>query len=289
MKMKKEKTTIKSINFHLWKACNFKCKYCFATYNDSIDLYKIKKNLDKQEMFKIVKEIADYGIEKISFAGGEPFLCNWLDELVVYSKSLGLTTMVITNGYKLDEKFLQKVENSLDWLTISIDSLKSEQLLKIGRSNGRKTMTKKDYLEKIALLKKYNVKFKMNTVVNTFNYNEDFTDFIKITTPLRWKVFQVLPISGQRETIKELFVGQKEFMSFVKKHEKNGIEIIAENNDAMLNSYLMIDPLGRLYDNSKLKLNYSKPVLEIGLDKAIEQIVVSDSKFIKRKGNYNWK
>ena len=27
-------TQIPSVNFHLWKPCNMKCRFCFATFQD---------------------------------------------------------------------------------------------------------------------------------------------------------------------------------------------------------------------------------------------------------------
>ena len=42
--------------------------------------------------------------------------------------------------------------------------------------------------------KEYNILFKLNTVVNKFNYLEDMTENVKKLNPVRWKVFQCLPI-----------------------------------------------------------------------------------------------
>ena len=40
----------------------------------------------------------------------------------------------------------------------------------------------------------YNVLFKLNTVVNKFNYQEDMIEPLKKLNPVRWKVFQCLPV-----------------------------------------------------------------------------------------------
>ena len=40
----------------------------------------------------------------------------------------------------------------------------------------------------------YGVMFKLNTVVNKFNYNENMMDKILALNPVRWKVFQCLSI-----------------------------------------------------------------------------------------------
>ena len=43
---------IPSINYHLTKSCNMKCKFCFATFND---LGVVKHNLENSK--KIISEI----------------------------------------------------------------------------------------------------------------------------------------------------------------------------------------------------------------------------------------
>jgi len=280
--------TIKSINFHIWKPCNFKCKYCFATFEDSKALYNEKKNLTKIEMLQIIDEIVANGFEKITFVGGEPLLCPWLDKLIIYAKSKGLVTMIVTNGYLINEDWLQKVAKGLDWVTISIDTLNEDQLLKIGRSNGQRIISKEEYLKRILLLEKYDIKFKMNTVVNSVNYKEDLSSFVEVAKPKRWKVFQVLPIKNQNETIDDLLIDRDLYEEFIlRQKDKDGV-LVAEDNELMINSYLMIDPLGRFFDNTNYTLNYSDSILEVGFKEAMGQISISTDKYYARGGEYAW-
>ena len=74
---------IPSVNFHLWEPCNMKCKYCFATFKDVKQSILPKGHLPKAEAIEIVKELAEYGFKKITFAGGEPTLCKWLPDLII--------------------------------------------------------------------------------------------------------------------------------------------------------------------------------------------------------------
>ena len=50
------KPIIPSINYHITKACNMKCKFCFATFNDlgvvKHDLKKSKKIISDAELIK---------------------------------------------------------------------------------------------------------------------------------------------------------------------------------------------------------------------------------------------
>ena len=91
-----EKTLPPSINFHLWRPCNMKCKFCFATFEDSRD-YLPKGHLPQEEHLNLINEIIKTGFSKITFVGGEPTLCKWLPNLIKRAKEGGLTTMIVTN------------------------------------------------------------------------------------------------------------------------------------------------------------------------------------------------
>lgn len=75
----------------------------------------------------------------------------------------------------------------LDILAISCDSFDEDTNQLIGRAQG-----KKSHLENLYKIRRwcanYKVAFKINTVVNTFNVDEDMRDNIKMLDPVRWKV-----------------------------------------------------------------------------------------------------
>jgi radical S-adenosyl methionine domain-containing protein 2 len=285
----KNNKIIPSVNFHLWEPCNMRCKFCFATFQDVKKTILPKGHLPKEEAIKIVKQLAYFGFEKITFAGGEPTLCPWISDLIKIAKEYGLTTMVVTNGSKLTDDFLKKNKKYLDWIAVSIDSLNESSNLSIGRKMHKdKTISKEKYLTIIKNIKKYGYGLKINTVINEFNYIEDFNNFIKITKPKRWKVLQVLPIKNQNdENIDSLKITTEKFNFFVKKH-KNILSMVSENNNEMKGSYVMIDPAGRFFENSKGFHQYSEPILSIGVKKAFNKMNYDYKKFIDRDGQYNW-
>lgn len=280
---------ISAINFHLTKHCNYKCKFCFATFADK----PLKTILSKGDMIQIINQCTEHSVSKISFVGGEPMLCNWLDELIIYAKNNGLTTMLVTNGSLLTSTWLKKVQNYLDWVSLSIDSLETETLRKIGRSRGKKTLSREKLIGLIESIQVMNIRFKINTVVNALNYTENMNDFMIKASPKRWKIFQVLPIKGQSDnTINEMKISDEQFEYFLINHKKaqNRIKnFVVENNELMTNSYVMIDPFGRFFDNTNHQLNYSEPILNVGFEEAYKQINFSLDKFNLRDGNWSWK
>ncbi len=280
---------IPSVNFHLWEPCNMRCKFCFATFQDVKQTILPKGHLSKEKAINVVKKLADYGFKKITFAGGEPMLCPWLPMLIKTAKELGMTTMLVTNGSQLTERFLIENKTYLDWIAISIDSLNEATNLNIGRAIvGKRALTEAFYKERIKDIKKHGYGLKVNTVVNAYNHLDDFNDFINFAKPKRWKVLQVLPIEGQNDHKIDAFkISGKQFNTFVAKHA--GLNsMVPESNNEMQGSYVMIDPAGRFFDNSKGKHHYSHSIVNNAVEKVIKQVDYSFKKFIQRVGLYNW-
>lgn len=270
-----------------------RCKFCFATFQDVKKTILPKGHLPKEESIQVVKELAGFGFEKITFVGGEPTLCPWLSELILTAKQAGMTTMIVTNGSNLSDEFLKMNVGLLDWITISIDSLKEETNLKIGRAIvGRKAILIDDYKVLIDRIKKYNYRLKINTVVCSENVSEDLTPIIEYSKPERWKIFQVLPIKGQNDFQFEKFeISEVRFKKFIDSHQhlNSFTKIVPECNNDMTGSYAMVDPAGRFFDNSNGVYNYSDPILKRGIQKSYSQINIDFDKFLERGGLYNWK
>lgn len=274
---------IPAINYHLWKSCNFKCKFCFGSFNDVP-----KNNLQVNEATKLLNKLVNFGFEKITFSGGEPTLCNYLPDLLKIAKAGKMTTMIVTNGSKLSCDWLKSNKENLDWIAISIDSVNNQTNYLSGRCNGNKPFDETKYLMLISQIKQFGYKLKVNTVVSKFNQTENMNEFINKIKPDRWKIMQALPIIGQNDKYLDDFsITLDEFKDFIKRHEKQSL--IKETNYDMKGSYVMIDPIGRFFNNSKGFHIYSSPINEIGVKKALQEIDYCFNKFINRGGLYDWK
>ncbi len=100
---------IKSVNFHITKECNYNCRFCFARFNQVEDRLALEKSIE------LISLLAENGMQKITFVGGEPTLVSYLPDLVKHAFDLGVTTMVVTNGSRISEEYLDKFEGKLDW------------------------------------------------------------------------------------------------------------------------------------------------------------------------------
>jgi len=269
-----------------------RCKFCFATFQDVKHSILPKGHLPKEQAIEIVLHLAEIGFEKITFAGGEPTLCPWLPDVIATAKQAGLTTMIVTNGSKLTDSFLQTNQQNLDWIAVSIDSLNSETNIATGRAISGKTPLQLDYfISLVDRVKQIGYGLKINTVVSSQNFNENLSDLIRYAKPERWKLLQVLPMKGQNDlNIDNFKVTDEQFQLFIDNHDglRDITSIVPECNNQMTGSYVMVDPAGRFYDNTTGGHTYSKPILDIGARLAIQQMNYDFSKFVSRGGIYNW-
>ena len=86
-----------TVNYHLTRHCNYKCKYCYAHFNGV-------NSLNSSQSQKIVEEIANAGFGKVNFAGGEPLVYKDLGSLIRLAKHSELKTSIITNGSLLSNE-----------------------------------------------------------------------------------------------------------------------------------------------------------------------------------------
>jgi radical S-adenosyl methionine domain-containing protein 2 len=297
--MKKEITKIKDstlvINWHLLEPCQFKCRYCYAQW-DKANLPQVYKNNTMSE--KLIDELLlfkkQYKNVRLSLAGGEPLLDKNIEHKIIYAYNKNLKVSIITNGDLLTEKFILDNAKYLDILGLSIDSMNDETNIKIGRATLTLKLPKyNEIINLIKLAKKINpqIKIKINTVVNRFNFNENMRDLIKDINPDKWKIFQVLPTTNKA---KSEIITTEQFNIFANKHKDINCAMFEDNN-IMLASYLMIDPFGRFFANSDNTKNnvknkiakgadyaYSSPILNVGIMQAFEQIEFNFDRFINR-------
>lgn len=277
-----------TVNYHMLKACNMRCGFCFATYPEIHG----KEELDREERLELIDELCYAGFDKINFAGGEPTLCRELPELIQRAKSHNVTTSIVTNGSRITVDWLKGLKGHLDFVTLSIDSVNSETQRNIGRvEKSKEPMTAERYLEIGNSVRDCGMRLKVNTVVNRLNHTEDMSSFVLAMQPERWKILQVLPVAGQNDTyIGEFTMTDGQFEQYVERHrgvENSGIVVVPEGNDLMTGSYVMVDPLGRFFDNTEGHHTYSsKPILEVGVKTALESVTVDTHRFSERGGIY---
>eukprot|EP00818_Percolomonas_sp_WS_P002444 CAMPEP_0117437542 /NCGR_PEP_ID=MMETSP0759-20121206/1575_1 /TAXON_ID=63605 /ORGANISM="Percolomonas cosmopolitus, Strain WS" /LENGTH=274 /DNA_ID=CAMNT_0005229173 /DNA_START=332 /DNA_END=1153 /DNA_ORIENTATION=- len=237
-------------------------------------------------------------MSKINFSGGEPFLWKngeFLGMMVRYCKETLKTpcVTVVSNGSKITESWFEKYGKYLDILAISCDSFNPETLERIGR--GERGSTKRSHLQQLVNIKnwcsKYEVEFKINTVVCSANFTEDMTADIQELNPMRWKVFQCLLIDGENASTKDLrnaqdmVVTDDQWQQFCRRHSSLK-QFVPESNDTMRNSYIILDERMRFLNNQNGKKEPTESILDVGVQKALEQSGFDLKSFLQRSGDF---
>ena len=130
-------------------------------------------------------------------------------------------------------------------------------------------------------------RLKINTVVNAYNWDENMLPFIHHCMPDRWKIFQTLRVQGQNDKqFDEIACTPVQFKHFIEENYYRNM--VPESNDDMTGSYLLVDPTGRLFENSLGHHTYSDLLQDHSLYHCLRQINLDRYRFIKRGGIYDW-
>ncbi|MFP6059838.1 GTP 3',8-cyclase MoaA [Helicobacter pylori] len=148
------------IRVSVTKQCNFRCQYCMPA--TPLDFFDGEELLPLDNVLEFLKIAIDEGVKKIRITGGEPLLRRGLDEFIAklhaYNKEVAL--VLSTNGFLL-KKMANDLKNAgLSRVNVSLDSLKSDRVLKISQKDALKNT-----LEGIEESLKVGLKLKLNTVV----------------------------------------------------------------------------------------------------------------------------
>ena len=225
----------KSANLHIYGKCNYRCEHCF----DRCLTHKYLKPTDWVETLSFLKE---YGVEKINLAGGEPTLYPYLDQMCYLIKGMGFKLSIVSNGSMMTEEWMERMEGVVDWIGLSIDSVDEEDEIQIGRGRGKHL----ENIVKVArMAHRHGIKVKLNITVVRRSWMKDFGPFIKRVEPERIKCFRALTLKNANDDIPDTWsITDEQFEDFRQRHQ-NIPNIVFEDNEDMVSSYVMFDPLGR--------------------------------------------
>lgn len=287
-----------TINWHVTEACNYGCQYCYAKWTsrpNPRELFHdpVRTRSLLTELFRFfhpgnrsnpLRKQLSWKTLRLNLAGGEPsILGDRLLEIVHAARGVGFRVSIISNGSRLTPLAIKQLAPHLTCLGISLDSAVPATNRKIGRVDGKgRLLDIKELVENLQLARQINPQLavKLNTVVNRRNSREDLCQLADQIRPDRWKILRMLPVMDH-----SLAVSKEEFSAFVQRHRDfETIQCVEDNHD-MCESYLMVDPFGRFFQNQP-SLNqayvYSKPVLSAGAERAFSELAFNTDSFQSR-------
>jgi radical S-adenosyl methionine domain-containing protein 2 len=272
------------INWHITEACNYKCRYCYAKWEGAgreliHDWSRVQNMLDEVQAFfhpenasNPLRQYMSWSGIRLNLAGGEPLLYQDAALRVLdYASSKGVTTSIITNGSRLTGDLVDRLAPLVSMLGLSLDSASPTKNIGIGRVDSRGSLLDVDSLpEMLVRAKSQNsaLRLKVNTVVNALNHQEDMSPIMHALMPDRWKVLRMLQV-----VTSDLAVSSENFLAFVARHDAFHDVMCVEGNDDMTESYIMIDPLGRFFQNTtgQKDYHYSNPIDVTGAERAFSE------------------
>ena len=113
--------------------CNLRCHYCMPLHG--LEFHQKSEVLSFEEIVTTVQVANELGVDRARLTGGEPLVRRDLPQLVKMLrtetdlKELSMTT----NGLLLERYAEELADAGLDWVNISLDSLRPERFKKITR------------------------------------------------------------------------------------------------------------------------------------------------------------
>lgn len=276
-----------TINLHFTPHCNARCKFCFAEYSE---VQSISSTTELKQIIDLIAEVPnESAARRVNFVGGEPTIHKDLPELLAHAKSVGLKTSMVTNGFSMLMHGIEPYADWIDLIGLSIDSIDPHIIAKTGRYHRGSGYipSERHWLTLADAIHAQGIGLKVNTVVNQLNADDDMNAFIRRMSPKQWKLFQVTCVEGQNDiTFGEWEISSDEFEAYGQRHHQlasEGIHVVKEPSDLMVNSYAIIGPNGRFVDNADGRHRYSQPILEVGIANAWATVWFDEEAFRQRR------
>lgn len=232
-----------SVCWNITSRCNDNCAFCYREQNC--------RELPVQKQKEVIDKVAQAGIRKITFAGGEPLLLPQIHQLIMYARQKGLIVSLTTNGILLEgnESERRFFFRNLDWLTLSLDGSNEQVQSQMGR-NTEHIRRVKSILELAAQDSKRTCRIKINTVVSRVNWNDmdQMAEFIKKYPVDRWKLFQFTPVRGNAVKYQEKYqITDETFQRIatdIQKRAGNKLIVSLSDHENIESAYFVIFPNG---------------------------------------------
>lgn len=179
--------------------CNLRCRYCMP---GGAVWMKKEELLTLEEIVLICEEAAKLGIRKIKLTGGEPLIRVGCADLVGQIKGIsGIEQVTLTtNGILLPEMAEKLVDQGLDGINISVDSLDEERYCRVTGAS-KSTFLQLQKALSLVCRDDFPISVKINTVLQEETWEKEWIPLVEFarnhTVDVRF--IELMPIGCGRE------------------------------------------------------------------------------------------
>lgn len=194
-----------AVRWNITDRCPLRCLYCDIWDNPAQSQLQ---ELGTKEVLSIIKEIAEAGIVRMSFSGGEPMVREDIGEIITFCKKTGITPELNSSGRFISIRSGELKDVSL--LKLSLDGPKEiHETVRQGSSF-------EEVMEAAEACAKKNIRFAFCTTINKYNvrYLNAVLDIARFyNTIAAFQPIKHLPQNS--ESIRDCYPSQEEFKSAV--------------------------------------------------------------------------
>ena len=186
---------LKKVCWVITNKCNQHCKFCFS--------FADEKDLSLNEHMKILNNLLEFGVNKITWSGGESLLIPHLMKLLNYANSKGVLNKINTNGQLLTSEALIELRGICGQINLSLNSLNPQSNKIMGKPQGNELLV----LSRIPLVKMNGLRIAVNSVASGQNLNDfnELGDKLEEEGIDEWKIMKFTAMRHISKKNRDLF------------------------------------------------------------------------------------
>jgi len=229
-----------AIDYMINALCNLSCPFCYGPVLD------YKNELSTKMKLILIDSLILHGINFVIISGGEPLLCDDLEEFCRTSYQNGLRIGIQTNGYYIEK--LKAILHLLDWVALPLDGIANLSQIKM-RTSSKHFFKFSDSISLAIDYKNNNnkaLKIKIGTVVSKYNIHEleDMASILSNKNIDVWKLYRIRKRGKGKEVFEAYQVPDKVVLQQLDKIKNRfeSLNIYYSSDDIAHDSYIIIDP-----------------------------------------------
>lgn len=222
--------------------CNLRCFYCMP--EEGIKYLPKRELLTFEEIERLLRLLAEFGISKVRLTGGEPFVRNDLMKLIHTIRTIkGIQQLhLTTNGILTAPHIAELKQIGISSINLSLDTLNRDRF---------KLITRRDEFDKTIetfnLLLDNNIPVKINAVVMEGKNIDDIIPLIELTQhhPISVRFIEEMPFNGEGSHYTKLNWTHKKIIEYIRQHYPN-IQKIQDPQFSTAHHYRVPEYMGNI-------------------------------------------